>query len=52
MLDDFKISRVENAAAAAQTEILTDVLDNSGFDGVLYLAIFGEVTDGDRKSVV
>ncbi len=46
MLTDCKITRVENAAAAAQTEVVTDVLDNEGFDGVLYIVAAGEVTDG------
>lgn len=46
LLKDCKISRVENAAAAAQTELQTDVLDMSGFDAVCFIALLGDVTTG------
>lgn len=46
ILEDFKITRVSNAEAAAQTEVTTTVLDNAGYDGVLYIVLTGEVTDG------
>lgn len=45
LLKDCKITRVENAAAAGQTELKTDVLDMSGYDGVMFVAILGDVTD-------
>lgn len=41
-----KVTVVEAAAAAAQTELVTDVLDMSGYEGVLYLALLGDVTTG------
>lgn len=44
MLKDIKITVVEAAAAAAQTELVTDVLDMSGYEGVLYIALLGDVT--------
>lgn len=45
LLKDCKITRVENAAAAGTSEIKTDVLDMTGYDGVLFIAILGDVTD-------
>lgn len=39
-----KITVVEAAAAAAQTELVTDVLDMSGYEGVLFIALTGDVT--------
>lgn len=44
MLKDCKITRVANAAAAAQTEVLTDVLDMTGYDSVIFVALLGDVT--------
>lgn len=41
-----KVSVVEAAAAAAQTDLTTDVLDMQGFEGVMYLALLGDVTSG------
>jgi hypothetical protein len=40
-----KIDRVANAAAAAQTGVDTSVLDMTGYDGVLFLASLGDVSD-------
>jgi len=42
---DIKITVVEAAAAAAQTELVTDVLDMSGYEGVMFIALTGDVTD-------
>lgn len=39
-----KVTVVEAAAAAAQTELVTDVLDMSGYEGVLFIAMTGDVT--------
>ena len=39
-----KVSVVEAAAGAAQTDLTTDVLDMSGYDGVLFIALTGDVT--------
>lgn len=41
-----KITVVEAAAGAAQTELVTDVLDMQGFEGVMFLALTGDVTSG------
>jgi len=41
-----KVTVVEAAAAAAQTELVTDVLDMSGYEGVIFIAITGDVTSG------
>jgi len=41
---DIKITVVEAAAAAAQTELVTDVLDMSGYEGVMFIALTGDVT--------
>lgn len=42
---DIKITVVEAAAAAAQTELVTDVLDMSGYEGVMFIALTGDVSD-------
>jgi hypothetical protein len=41
-----KVTVVEAAAAAAQTELVTDVLDMSGYEGVMFVALTGDVTSG------
>lgn len=41
---DIKITVVEAAAAAAQTELVTDVLDMTGYEGVMFIALTGDVT--------
>ena len=46
LLKDTKISAVENAAAAGTTDLVTDVLDMTGFDSVLFMAKLGDVTSG------
>lgn len=43
---NIKVSVVEAAAAAAQTALTTDVLDMSGYEGVLFIALTGDVTSG------
>lgn len=40
-----KVTVVAAAAAAAQTEIVSDVLDMQGYDGVMFIALTGDVTD-------
>lgn len=45
LLKDVKISYVEAAAVAAQTALTTDVLDMKGYDGVMFIALTGDVTD-------
>ncbi len=42
---DIKVTVVEAAAGAAQSELVSDVLDMSGYDGVLFIALTGDVSD-------
>lgn len=44
LLKNCKITVVEAAATAATTELVTDVLDMSGYDGVMFIALTGDVT--------
>ena len=44
-LRDMKVLRVANAAAAAQTDIVTSVVDTRGYDSVAFIAALGDVTD-------
>lgn len=44
LLNEVKITRVANAAAAAQTEVLSSVLDMQGYDGVMFVALLGDIT--------
>lgn len=39
-----KITRVANSAAAATTEVLSSVLDMQGYDGVMFIALLGDIT--------
>jgi hypothetical protein len=41
---DIKVTVVEAAATAATSELVSDVLDMSGFDGVMFIALTGDVT--------
>lgn len=41
---DCKITVVAAAATAAQTAVTSSVLDMSGYDGVLFIALTGDVT--------
>ena len=43
---DIKITVVEGAAAAGQTELTSDILDMSGWDGCMFIALTGDVTTG------
>lgn len=45
LLNDVKITRVAIAAVAAQTDVDGDILDMSGFEGVVFIAKLGDVTD-------
>lgn len=45
LLKDAKVTRVMNAVAAGQTAQSTTALDMSGYDAVLYVVLFGTVTD-------
>lgn len=46
LLKDVLIKRVENAASAAQTEVVTDVVDTQGYQSIAFIALLGDVTDG------
>lgn len=43
---DIAIDRVQNAAAAGTTTLTTSAVDMQGFDGVIFVAAFGTITDG------
>lgn len=43
-LKDFKVTRVSNSAAAAQTAIDSSRVDMTGFDSVVFIALLGDVT--------
>jgi hypothetical protein len=45
LLKDVKITVVEAAAAAGTSTLTTDVLDMSGYEGVMFIAMLGDVTD-------
>ena len=42
---DIKITVVEAAAAAGTTELVSDVLDMTGYEGIMFIALTGDVTD-------
>lgn len=44
LLKNVKITPVAAAAVAAQTEVVSSVLDMQGFDGVMFIALLGDVT--------
>lgn len=44
MLKNVKVTPVAASAVAAQTEVLTSVLDMQGYDGVMFIALLGDVT--------
>lgn len=46
ILKNCKITRIENAAVAGTTDLDGDVLDMTGYDGVLFIAILGDATSG------
>lgn len=45
LLKNIKITRVAASASAAQTDVNGSILDMAGFDGVLFIALTGDVTD-------
>lgn len=52
LLTDARITRVENAAAAATTDVTTDVLDMKGHDGATFIALLGDVDDTSALELV
>jgi hypothetical protein len=45
LLKEVKITVVEAAAAAGTSALTSDVLDMSGYEGVMFIALTGDVTD-------
>ncbi len=45
LLKNVKVTVVEAAATAGQTELVSDILDMQGWDGVMFIALLGDVTD-------
>lgn len=45
LLKNVKVTRVANAASAATTDVNGSILDMQGFDGVMFIALTGDVTD-------
>lgn len=46
-----KFMRVENAAAAGQTTLTSEYVDTAGYDGVIFIVLFGSITSGGAQSV-
>lgn len=46
-----KITVVAAAATAATTAVTSDVLDMSGYDGVMFIALLGDVTSGSKLTL-
>jgi hypothetical protein len=44
LLKNVKVTPVAASAAAGTTEVLSSVLDMQGFDGVMFIALLGDVT--------
>lgn len=42
---NIKVTVVEAAATSATTELVSDVLDMQGYDGVIFIALMGDVLD-------
>lgn len=45
---DVKITVVEAAAVAGTSELVSDVLDMQGYEGVMFIALTGDVTSGSE----
>lgn len=45
MLKRAKITRIKTSQTAAQTEIVSDVLDMAGYDSVMFIAVLGDISD-------
>ncbi|MCS0497870.1 hypothetical protein NVS89_22525 [Ancylobacter sp. MQZ15Z-1] len=46
LLQNVKVTRVANAAVAAQSDVNGSILDMAGYDGVMFVALLGDVTTG------
>lgn len=42
---DIKITVVEAAATAGTSELVTDILDMTGYEGIMFIALTGDVSD-------
>lgn len=48
---EFKLIQVKVATAAGTTDITTDTVDMSGYDGICWLVPFGAITSGAVTSI-
>jgi len=46
LLHEAKVTRVQNAAAVGTSTLTTAAVDMAGWDGVMFLVLFGTITDG------
>lgn len=46
LLENTKIARGANAAAAGQTDVATGVFDMAGYDGIMFVALVGDAGNG------
>lgn len=44
LINEVKVTRVKNAVTAGTTDVTCTTLDMAGWDGVLFLALLGDVT--------
>lgn len=51
VLKDIKVIRVANAAAAAQTQIISSIVNAEGFDAACAIALLNTVTSGCQLSL-
>jgi hypothetical protein len=51
LLKNVKITRVAASAVAAQTDVAGSILDMSGFGGVMFVALLGDVTTGSTLAL-
>jgi hypothetical protein len=46
LLDDIQITQISNGATAGTTPVTSSIINMSGYDGVLFIASMGTVTNG------
>lgn len=51
LLKNVKITRVAASAVAAQTDVNGSILDMAGFEGVMFVALLGDVSDGSKLAL-
>lgn len=52
MVENFKVTKVANYAAASTTDVTSSVLDMTGFDSVVFIAFLGTVTDASDLTLL